>query len=159
MRHIAAACLLFLTTPSRAELRTSKEGQVSVDVPSTWEVSKGGKNVMLARSPDEAARLVFWVVEPNAIDAAIGELGKRLGNVGHFKWERAEDANLNGLTGRQRVGTAKIGGRPGFALLATVGLTPTKKAVLIFGVIEQDKLAEHKAELRNIFQSLKPVTR
>jgi hypothetical protein len=33
----------------------------------------------------------------------------------------------------------------------------TNKGVIIFGAIEQSKLTEHKAEVTNILDSLKPV--
>jgi len=162
MRLTIPTLLIALAASSgvaHAELHTNGPGKVSVDIPSSWKVKieKGG--VMTGASKDDAVGLLFWVVEKASADDAIKLLDKALaGKLSNVKWpHRPEKANINGLNGIKNVGTGVVNGKDAFIMIAVVGPTPTKKGVIVFGMIEQSKLLEHKAELTNIFDSLTPT--
>jgi len=147
-----------LASAAFAEVRTSKAGAVSVDIPSAWKVEANKNEVLAAESADKSVGLMFWVVDKSDAKEAIKLLDKALeGKVTAAKWGKPAEANINGMKGIKNVGTAKVAGKDAFVMLAIVGPTPTKKGVIVFGAIEQSKLNEHKAELSNIFDSLKPV--
>lgn len=144
---------------AQAEVKTNASGKVSVDIPSAWKIETNPKvpGMMTAESKDKAVGLIFWVLDKGDIKEAVGLLDKALeGKVADWKWQgKPAEANLDGMKGIKNVGTAKVEGKDAFVMVAVVGPTPSKKTVLIFGAIEQSKLTEHKAELSNIFDSIK----
>jgi hypothetical protein len=159
MRVALVAFVIALCAGSAvAEVRTNKAGGVSVDIPSAWKVDVNKNGVLAAESADKTIGLMFWVVEKADAKESLKLLDKGLeGKVTAIKWGKASEANINGMKGIKNAGTAKVAGKDAFVMLAIVGPTPTKKGVIVFGAIEQSKLSEHKAELSNIFDSLKPV--
>jgi hypothetical protein len=162
---------LFGIGSAGAEIRTNTAGQVSVDIPSSWIISDTGKGqtaaqkkaaagLLVAKSKDDAVGLIFWVVDKSDATQAIKLLDKALeGKVKDIKWENKKPlaANINGMKGIKNAGTAMIEGKEAIVMVAVVGPTPTKKGVIIFGAIDKAKVTEHKAELINIFDSLKPI--
>ena len=160
---------LFGIGSAGAEIRTNTTGQVSVDIPSSWiitDTSKGqtpaqkkaSAGLLVAKSKDDAVGLLFWVVDKSDAKQPIKLLDKALeGKVKDVKWDKPQDANINGMKGIKNAGTAMIDGKDAIVMVAVVGPTPTKKGVIIFGAIDKAKITEHKAELVNIFDSLKPV--
>lgn len=146
-----------LTAPAAAELKKHAGAQVEIDLPSSYtsKVESGG--MLIARSADDSVGLLFWVVEKSNAEEAIKLLDAQLeGKVTDATWGKLAKANYHGLRGLRNVGTAKIAGKAAYTMVAVLGPTPTKKGLIVFGAIEQSKLAEHKAELAGIFASLKP---
>lgn len=141
-----------------AEVRTSPTGKVSVDIPSSWKVKSESAELLVGESKDDAVGLMFWVVDKFDVTEALEKLdGAVKGKITKIKWEKAKKAEINGMKGIRNVGTAVIKGKDAYLMLAIVGPTPSNKGVIVFGAIEQSKLTEHKAELVNILDSLKPV--
>jgi len=150
-----------------ANVHVNATGQVSLDIPSSWKVTdstkgktqKGGSSGMLvAQSKDDAVGLIFWVVGKADAKQAIKFLDNALRDkIKDAKWDKAQDANINGMKGIRNGGTATIDGKEAVLMLAIVGPTPTKKGVIVFAAVEKAKLATHKTELGNIFDSLQPV--
>jgi hypothetical protein len=141
-----------------AEIRTSQSGKVSVDIPSSWTVKSDKTGLLVGQSKDDAVGLMFWVVDKFDVTESLEKLDAAVkGKITKIKWETAKKAEINGLKGIRNVGTAEIKGKPAVLMLAIVGPTPSNKGVIIFGAIEQSKLTEHKAELVNVLDSLKPI--
>lgn len=161
MMRFALSCVFVVLSTlgvARADKHHHEAGKVEIDVPGTWKVKKD-KGMLVGESKDQAVGLMFWVVDKGNVDDAIGLLDKALaGKVTDVKWPRKpEAADLNGLRGIKNVGAARIKGKDSFIMVAVLGPTPSKKGVIVFGAIEQAKLTEHKAELENIFASLRPM--
>ena len=164
---------LFAIGSAGAEVRTNTAGQVSVDIPSSWTIADPGKGktpaqkkaaagLLVAKSKDDAVGLIFWVVDKSDAKQAIKLLDKALeGKVKNIAWDNKKplDANINGMKGIKNTGSALIEGKEALVMVAVVGPTPTKKGVIIFGAIDKAKVTEHKAELVNIFDSLKPAAK
>lgn len=141
-----------------AEVRTSQAGKVSVDIPSSWKVKTDKSGLLIGESKDDSVGLMFWVIDKFDVAESLEKLDAAVkGKITKIKWEQKKDADINGLKGIRNIGTAVIKGKPAYLMLAVVGPTPSNKGVIVFGAVEQSKLTEHKAELVNIFDSLKPI--
>jgi hypothetical protein len=155
---MAASIVALGVGTAGAEVRTSQSGKVSVDIPSSWKVKSDKSGILVGESKDDAVGLIFWVVDKFDVTESLEKLDQAVkGKITKIKWEKAKKAQVNGLKGIRNVGTAEIKGKPAYLMLVIVGPTPTNKGVIVFGAIEQRKLTEHKAELVNILDSLKPV--
>ncbi len=149
--------VLLLAGVAHAEVRTSKEAGISIDIPSSWKLQAKG-DVMVGESKDQAVGLMFWVIDKGQVKDALKVVEKQVGKVvTDQKWNKPVDRKLNGMTGFEFDGTGKIGGKPADVMVAVLGPTPTQKAIVLFAAVESAKLAEHKAELGDIFGSIKPV--
>lgn len=159
MRLVIATLIIALGFgTAAAEVRTSPTGKVSVDIPSSWKVKAESPDLLVGESKDDAVGLMFWVVDKFDVTEALEKLdGAVKGKITKIKWEKAKKAEINGMKGIRNVGTAVIKGKEAYLMLAIVGPTPSNKGVIVFGAVEQSKLTEHKAELVNILDSLKPV--
>lgn len=140
-----------------AEKHSHPGGKVEIDIPGTWKVEKRD-SMLVGRSKDDAVGLVFWIVDSPNVDQAVAKLDKALaGKITDWKWpKKPQKTVLNGMKGIKNVGTAKANGKDAHVMVAVLG-TPTKKGVIVVGVIDAAKVTEHKAELENIFASLKPM--
>lgn len=140
-----------------AEVRTSKSGGVSIDIPSAWKVEIKG-DLMVGASADDAVGLAFWVVDKSDVKEVLKALDKQVEKmVSKAKWEKPVDITINGLKGIVIDGKGLIKGKQAELSVAIFGPTPTKKGIVILGGVEKSKLDVHKAELKDIFASLKPV--
>ena len=159
--------MLFGVGAAGAGVHVNAVGQVSLDIPSTWKVTdsskgktqKGGSSGMLvAQSKDDAVGLIFWVVGKADTKQAIKFLDNLLRDkIKNAKWDKPQDANINGMKGIRNAGTATIDGKEAVLMLAIVGPTPTKLGVVVLAAVEKAMLDSHKTELGNIFDSLQPV--
>jgi predicted Zn-dependent protease len=150
-----AIALVSGTGVAHAKVHTHAKGKVSVDIPTAWKVKQEKTGVLVGESQDKAVGLLFWVVEKTDAKGAIAQLDKAVeGKITNIKWNKPQQASINGMTGIKNVGTATIEGKEAFIMVAVVGPTPSQMGVIIFGAIEQSKLTEHRAELSNIFDSL-----
>lgn len=156
--RLALLALVMMASLAFAEKHTHDAGKVEIDIPGTWKIDK--RNALLVgESKDKAVGLLFWVVEKGDVKEAIKLLDKELeGKITDVKWpKKPRNTTHNGLKGIKNTGTAKTNGKDVYVMLAVLGPTPSKKGVIVLGVIDQTKVTEHKAELENIFASLKPV--
>jgi len=138
-----------------AEVRTNKSAGISIDVPSAWKVDVKGE-VMSGESADKAVALMFWVVDKSDAKEAMKLLDKQIDKVvKDGKWEKPSDITVNGMKGLHSDGTGTVNGKAADMMVAILGPTPTKKGIIIFAAVEHAKLDAHKAELKDIFASLK----
>jgi hypothetical protein len=145
---------------ANAEVHRHAEGKISIEIPDSWKVVKDKAGLLFGVSKDNTVGLVLWVVEPTRMGKSILELDKLLASqVTDVKWEAPDTVDLNGFTGSQTVGTAKVGGKPALVQRAIIGLTPSNKSVILFVAVEQGTFARNEKMLGNILASLKPLKR
>ena len=154
--RLAFLALVMTASLAFAGKHTHDAGKVEIDIPDTWKVDKK-QGILVGESKDKAVGLMFWVVDKGDVKEAIKLLDKALeGKMTDVKWpKKPQNTTHNGLKGIKNTGTAKVNGKDAYVMVAVLGPTATKKGVIVLGVIDQTKVTEHKAELENIFASLK----
>lgn len=153
---IAALTLLTLgPPPARAEVLTSKAGQVSIDVPSGWK-SAGKGDVLTIADPTGEVAVLFFVVEKGDLKKAGDYLDAQLAKTAtDIKWaDKPKQLTVDGMPGLALDGTCAVNGKPvkmGAVFLAT----PAKKGLVVLAMVDADKHDAHKAEIKSLFGSLK----
>lgn len=149
--------LLLLTGIAHADVYASKAGKVSIEIPKPWAVNASDE-LIRAASPDSAVALVMWVVDSTDPKAALTRLeGELYSSIQGLKWvDKTKRLKINGLKATWIEG-AGVNARAAQldVLVVVAGPTPTKKGVILFAVVEHDKLATHKKQIQSVFQTLR----
>src|SRR4029077_1698840 len=129
---------------------------VSIDIPSGWKVEYKNE-MMIGTSSDDAVGLVFWAVDKADYKEALKQADKIIDKVvDKAKWDKPAELELNGMKGIYMDGKGKVKGKKADLTVAIFGPTPTKKAIVVLGACDHDKMKAHEVELKDIFTSLKP---
>jgi hypothetical protein len=154
---LALAFTVATASSAAAEIHTHPGANVSIDIPSSWTVTKDKTGMLLGRSKDDAVGLMFWVVDTTDAQKAIALLDKQLaGKFTDVKWPGGpKKFDKNGLSGIRNAGTAKVNGKDAVVLVGVAGGKKLAKGVIVFGAIDVAQAKAHSAELEGIFDSLK----
>lgn len=153
----ALAALVLASGAARADVHVHPAAKVAIDVPPAWRVSHHA-GVVIARAPDDTAALLFWVVDKPDLAAAAAELAAATkGKLAKLVWGKPKDADINGLKGQRKEGTAELRGRPAHVSLAMVRTGATKKVAIVLGGVDDRDRGAHGATLAHILDSLAPV--
>ena len=144
---------------AHADLKTSKVGKVSIDIPKKWSVTATDELVRAA-SPNNEIALVMWVVDTTDTKKALTKLeGELYSSIQGLKWvDNAKKLKINRLpaTWVEGVGVGHNAAQLD-VLVVIAGPTATKKGILMFAAVEHDKLVANRKTIQTIFQSLKPT--
>ncbi len=156
---LALAFTVAAVAPAAAEIHTHAGAKVSIDIPSSWKVGTDKNGLLVGRSADDAVGLLFWALDTSEAGKAFATLDKQVGGkLTDMKWpNKPQTWKKNGLSGFRNAGTAKFEGKDVLVIVGVAGGKKEKQGVIVFGAIDVAKGKEHKAELENIFASLKYV--
>ena len=155
MRALVVLCLLAAT--AHADVYASKAGKVSIDIPSKWAVNPTDELVR-ASSPGNDVAFVFWIVDSANVKEALTRLDRELYSaVQGLRWvDKLKKLKINKIPATFVEGVGVNAQAVQLDILVTVaGPTKTKKGVIMMAVVEHTKLADHKAAIQSIFQTLK----
>jgi hypothetical protein len=161
MRSAGLLIAISLAWPAvaHADIQTSQSAQLSIDFPKDWKVTVDAKDdAIRAVSKDSAVLFVFWVIDTADLDTATRRLHKEMFHViAGQKWEQPRTAKLNSLPVTYLDGTGQSGSKPLDLRVGVVGPTASKKGVILFAAIDTSKKAAHDAEVKAVFDSVKPA--
>jgi predicted Zn-dependent protease len=141
-----------------AETKTHKEAGITIWVPDTWK-STSKADVLTIMDVKEEVAVTFVVLPADSMKVALAKLDEELAKFVtdiDTKGAKPKEKKINGMDAVLLDAVGKVGGKPvdiGVIILKT----PTGKALFVLGIIEHDKLAEHSAMLKEVFNSLKPI--
>ncbi len=159
MRAAVVLLLTLLCSVASADALELKAGKISVDIPKTWAVNvKDEPPLIRAASADNAVAFILWVVDSTDTKAALTKLeGELYSSIQGLKWvEKTKKLKINKIptTWVEGVGVNAAGAQLD-VLVVVGGPTATKKGVIMFAVVEHEKLLANEKGIKAIFQSLK----
>jgi hypothetical protein len=145
-----------VAVPALAETVTHAAAKVSIDVPPGW-TKKTGKTLVLSDPAGDTAA-AFAVVPAGAIDQASAAAGRQLAKtITGIKVTDDEKVTINGMRGEIVSGDGFMKQTNIDWLVAVVDTPATDSDLMVVVIAEDAKLAAHKAELRSMFQHIKPA--
>ena len=134
------AALVLITAPALAETLTDSVARVSVAVPAGWKSqTKGSSLVLMDQAEDVAA--AFVVVDAGAIKGAT----------------KAATDSLSGKISNIVEGDGRLQGKDIDWAIFILDTPNDAKDLMVISIAEDAKLARHKAELRFLFNHIKPT--
>jgi hypothetical protein len=155
---LALAVLTLAAPLAHAEVKTFPAAKIQLDVPAGWTADTKESKMMLV-DPKNEVRFIIAVTEASDLGKAAAGLDAQLGKVAtDMKWKAEKPAPIkhNGMDGFANKGTAKLNGKD-VETAVLVLMTPSGKALLVFGAVLAAKKADHKATVDTFVQSIKPA--
>jgi hypothetical protein len=156
-RLLLATSILTFTSLASAEVKVHKGAKVQLDIPAEWKVQgKGDDMVLLDKNEDMI--IILRVLEAKdlkeAAKAADAFMNK---SVDGLKWTgKPQKHDLNGMQATVLEGTGKYKGQD-VEVGALIVITPSKKAMLVFGVMDHSKSSTLQPQVDAFLPSIKPA--
>ena len=141
-----------------ADIHKSKVAKIQVDIPKKWTVTATDELIRAASANGEVA-LVVWAVDSSDVKAALKKLeGELYQAVENLKWvDKTKKLTVNKLKGTWVEGVGVSARGTQLDVIVFVAGTPTKKGVILLGVVDHDKYEANRSAIQAIFASLKPT--
>ena len=134
-----------------------KEARVSITVPKGWKSQNDGK-VFSVMTQQEDVAAAFTVVDEDSLGEATKAVGKSLGEkIQNLTFGKEDKIEINGMKGVAVDGDGKMNGVDVDLMIVVLDTPVEGKAMMIIALAEDAKLAAHKAELKFLFQNIKPM--
>jgi predicted Zn-dependent protease len=158
-RLLISSCILILGMAAfaNAEVKVHKGAQVQLDIPSGWKV-QGEKDDMVLLDPNEDLIMIVRVIETGDLKKASKDADAFMNkSVQELKWgDKPQKHDLNGMKAVVVEGNAKYKGKD-VEVGALIVITPAKKAMLVFGIMDHSKSATLQPQVDALLNSIKPV--
>jgi hypothetical protein len=146
-----------ITGTALAETLTSESAKVKFDEPKGWH-HRGDGDVITIMDKEEDVAIAFMSVPDGAVVKATEALEKQLSKtVSSLKWEKEEKVKVNGMEGVSVSGDGQIDGKSVDILVLVLNTPSPDHDLIVLAMGEDARLAKHKAEVKGVFKSLKPV--
>ena len=150
------AFVLF-AAPALAETLTDSAARVSVDVPAAWKSKVNGTELVVMDQAEDVAA-AFVVVPAGAIRGATKAATDALaGKISNIKDVKEEKVTVNGMPGAIVEGDGRLQGKDIDWAICVLDTPNDAKDLMIISIAEDAKLAQHKGELRYLFNHIKPA--
>jgi predicted Zn-dependent protease len=145
---------------ARADTKIHKAAQVSVDVPAGWKFQAPDDNTMVLLDPKEDVLFRLIVIDAGDLEKAMKITDAQVKQVAQdVKWDdKGKPTKLNGMDAMTLEGKGTIKGKP-VDLGVLIVQTPSKKVLMVLGLIDHAKMDAHKAEVQGFLGSIKPVAK
>ena len=156
---LVCAIFLGLSSVALADIKVHKGAQVQLDIPESWKVKGGqGSDDMILLDANEDMIIFLRVLDAKDLKQAAKDADAFImKNVEQVKWNgKAKQDKLNGMTASVSEGTGKFKGAD-VELGALVVITPSKKPMLVFGVMDHSKSATLQPQINAFLASIKPA--
>lgn len=152
-----ALALALVAAPALAETFTHKVAKVTFEIPDNWK-SKGDGDSLTVMDKKEDTAVAFVLVDSEDLKTASKRLDKNLSKkIKNLTWKKEEKVNINGMKGIALEGDGESEGK-NIDLAVIVLDTPNPdKDLFVIAIAEDAVLAQHKAEIKGIFNSIKPM--
>jgi hypothetical protein len=147
----------FVVAPAFAGVTTYPAAKVSIEEPVGWKTTIKGDQVTVADAANDCAAS-FVVLPAGAIDAASRAAGRSLANViTNITVQDDQKSTVNGMKAEFVSGDGRLNGTNIDWMVAIIDTPATDKDLMAIVIAEDAKLAQHKAEVRYLFQHIRPV--
>ena len=151
------AVVLLSVVPAFAGITTYPAAKVSIEAPAGWNTTIKGDQVTVADTPGDVAAS-FVVVPAGAIDAASRAAGRSLANiVTNITVQEDQKSTVNGMKAEFVSGDGRLNGTNIDWMVAIMDTPAADKDLMAIVIAEDAKLAAHKAEVRYLFQHIRPT--
>ena len=149
--------VLCLGLSAHAEVKVHPGAKVQLDIPSDWKV-QGGKDDMVLLDANEDMIIILRVLDTTDLKKASKDADAFINkSVEHVKWSgKPEKHDLNGMKAVVVEGTGKYKGKD-VEVGAVIIITPSKKAMLVFGVMDHAKSKTLQPQVDAFLNSIKPA--
>jgi len=138
-----------------AEERVHEEAKVKLWIPDNWK-AEDGDDMLVITDPKEECMMMFMMLDVGSLEKAVDQLAEELSKVvKDLEAEgEAEETKVNGLDVVQLSAKGTVEGKA-VDLGIMVILTPTGKAMLVFGMAETAKFQKHSKTIAKVMKSIK----
>ena len=140
-----------------ADVRVHEEAGIEITVPAGWVTDSGDDMLTIADAGDEVA-ITFMIMDTDDLTAALDALDSELSEfVDDLKPESdAMETDVNGMEAMFMDATGSVEGAE-VDIGIFIILTPTGKAMLMFGIIAADADPALEGDVDDIMRSIRPL--
>ena len=138
------------------DVRVHDEAGIELTVPSGW-MSDGGADDLTIADPDDRCAITFIVMDASDLSDALSALDDELATyVEDLSMDDPSETTVNGMDAVFVDGTGYADGVD-VDVGVMVVITPTGKALLVFGMVEAAYAADYEVDIDNVMNSLRPL--
>jgi predicted Zn-dependent protease len=153
---LSLAALLLTSSAGFAETLLHKPSGIQFWVPDDWKTEDAGGAQLTTTDPKQEVGLLFSVSDAKDTKAALAAIDKLIAeHATDVKAGAPKKTKLNGMDASVIDATGKMEGKD-VELSVLIVKTPSKKFLVVLGMLETAKHKAHEANLVKILASIKP---